>query len=119
MAVCKDLKAFSRTHEGIADFFSLLAVMLLFASVWATLEYYQPVLAWVGGNALVRTPMLVVALALNAFAILGLLAVGSARYDGEDDRCFGTFRGRRGSHSARGPISAWVRHMENVGKKHR
>jgi hypothetical protein len=119
MAVCNDLKEFSRTHEGIADFFSLLAVLLLFASVWGTLQYYQPVLAWVGGNVLVRTPMLMAALALNAFAILGLLAVGSARYGGDDERCFGTFRGRRGNHSARSPFSVWVRHMENVGKKHR
>jgi len=119
MAVCKNLKTFSRTHEGIADFFSLLAVLLLFASIWATLEYHEPVLVWVAGNVLVRTPMLVLALGLNAFAILGLLAVGSARFGDESERCFGTFRGRRGSHSGRGPISAWVHHMENVGKKHR
>jgi hypothetical protein len=119
MAVCNDLKEFSRTHEGIADFFSLLAVVLLFASIWGTLEYYQPVLHWVSGNLLVRTPMLMVALALNAFAILGLLAVGSARYGNDDERCFGTFLGRRGQHTARGPLSTWIRHMENVGKKHR
>jgi hypothetical protein len=119
MAVCRDLKTFSRTHEGIADFFSLLSVMLLFASVWGTLEYYQPVLHWVGQSPFVRTPMLVFGLAMNAFAILALLAVGSARFGDDDERCFGTFRGRRGHHSSRGPLNAWIKHMENVGKKHR
>lgn len=118
MAVCKDLKTFSRTHESIADFFSLLAVILLMASIWATLEFYQPVIEWLSADAVVRTPLLGVALTLNAFAILGLLAVGSARF-GDEESCFGTFRGRRGHHSARSPLSAWVRHMENVGKKHR
>jgi hypothetical protein len=118
MAVCKDIKAFSRTHESIADFFSLLAVALLMASIWATLEFYQPVIEWLAVDVVVRTPLLGFALALNAFAILGLLAIGSARF-GDDESCFGTFRGRRARHSDRNPLSAWVRHMENVGKKHR
>ena len=32
MSICKDIKGFSRTHEHIADFFSLLAVGVLFGA---------------------------------------------------------------------------------------
>ena len=119
MPVCKDIKTFSRTNEIIADLFSLLAVALLFASVWATLEFYQPAMHWLSGNYVLRIPLLVIGLALNAFAILALLAVGSARFGEQDEHCFGTFRGRRSRHSAKGIFSHWVEHMENVGKKHR
>jgi hypothetical protein len=118
MTVCKDLKRFSHTHELVADLFSLLAAGLLFASVWVTLEYHQPVLHWVEANALVRMPMLLIALALNALTILALLAVGSSRF-GEDERCFGTFAGRRTRHGSTGALNGWIQHMESVGKKHR
>lgn len=119
MLVCKDIKKFSRTHETIADLFSLLAVALLFASVWATLEYHQAVLQWLGGNYLTRGPLLVIGLALNAFAILSLLAVGSARFGEEDERCFGTFRGRRAQHGNKGMFGAWMEHVDHIGRKHR
>ena len=119
MPVCNDIKKFSRAHETIADLFSLLAVALLFASVWATLQYHQPVLHWLSEDLVLRGPILAVGLAANAFAILALLAVGSARVGAEDERCFGTFRGRRTQHGAKGAVRSWVEHMENVGKKHR
>jgi hypothetical protein len=119
MNVCKDINRFSRTNETVADLFSLLAVALLFASIWVTLEYAQPVLAWLDGGFFVRAPLLAVGLALNAFAIIALLAVGSARFGQDDERCFGTFRGRRGQHGARGVLTSWIAHIENVGKKHR
>jgi hypothetical protein len=83
-----------------------------------TLEFYQPVIAWLSTDIMMRTPILGLGLAMNAFAILGLLAVGSARF-GDGEHCFGTFRGRRARHHERTPLSAWVRHMENVGRKHR
>jgi len=119
MSVCKDLKEFSRTHEIIADLFSLLAVAWLLASIWATLEYHEPVLEWLSGNYLLRAPVLVLALALNGFSILALLAVGSARFGEPGERCFGTFRGRRARHGEQSVLTSWVEHMENVGKKHR
>jgi hypothetical protein len=119
MSVCKDIKTFSRTHETIADLFSLLAVILLFASIWATLEFHQPTLHWLSGNYALRLPLLLLGLALNAFAILALLAIGSARFGEQDERCFATFRGRRTQHGAKGMFSNWVHHMEHVGKKHR
>ncbi len=119
MTVCTNIKRFSRAHETIADVFSLLAVVLLFASIWATLEYHQPVLHWLGANVVVNTSLLVVGLAANAFLIVGLLAVGSARHSEDNERCFGTFRGRRSQRGGRSLFSNWIRHMENVGKRHR
>lgn len=119
MSICKDMKRFTRTHELVADLLSLLGVGLLFVSVWATLEYHQAVLHWLSGGYLLRTPILMLALALNAFGILALLAAGSSRFGDEDERCFGTFPGRRTRHGATGVFTGWVQHMENVGKKHR
>jgi hypothetical protein len=118
MSICKDLKRFTRANETVADLFSLLAAGLLFASVWITLEYHQPVLNWLDGDYLVRMPLLLLALGLNGFTILALLAVGSSRF-GDNERCFGTFAGRRTRHGDTGVLNGWVRHMENVGKKHR
>jgi predicted Na+-dependent transporter len=119
MTVCKDIKSFSHTHERIADLFSLLAVVLLFATVWAVLEYYQVVLEWWRHNMLLNSVILVAILALDVFLILGFLAIGSARFGEEDEKCFGTFRGRRNSGVPGGVFRAWLNHMENVGKKHR
>ena len=120
VAVCKDIKTFSRTHERVADLFSLLAVALLFASVWATLEYHQAITDWLRHDTVVHGVLLVGALVLDVFLILGFLAVGSARFGGDNERCFGTFRGRRNHNgSPAGIVGVWISHMENVGKKHR
>ena len=119
MTVCKEIKTFSRAHERIADFFSLLAVALLFASIWATLEFYPLVTAWLRHDPLLHGAILVGVLVIDVFMILGLLAVGSARFGESDERCFGTFRGRRNATSPLNVFSVWVKHMENVGKKHR
>lgn len=119
MTVCKEIKHFSRAHERIADFFSLLALVLLFATVWAVLSYHQQVLAWIATNVVLHTLLVVLALVVNAFLILGLLAVGSARFGEDDERCFGTFAGRRNFRSKTGLFGAWIAHMENVGKRHR
>lgn len=120
MTVCRDIKTFSRTHEHIADFFSLLALALLFGSVWATVAYYSRVIDWLRHDVLLHGGILVVALVTEVLLILGLLAVGSARFGEPHERCFGTFRGRR--HYTGSPLNAfriWISHMENVGKKHR
>jgi len=119
MTVCKDIKQFSRTHERIADLFSVLSIALLFGTVWAVLEYHSLLLEWWRHNVVVNSVILVGVLVLDVVSILTLLAVGSARF-GEDERCFGTFRGRRGARGAPfGVFFAWLDHMENVGKKHR
>ena len=119
MTVCKDIKTFSHAHERIAAIFSLLAVVLLFATVWAVLEYHQVVLEWWRHSLLVNSVILVAVLVLDVFLILGFLAIGSARFGEEDEKCFGTFPGRRNSGEAGGAFRAWLHHMENVGKKHR
>jgi hypothetical protein len=118
-AVCKEIKSFSRTHERIADLFSLLAVALLFGSVWAILTHYQQVLSWIAQDVLLHTTLVVGALILNVALIFGLLAIGAARFSGDDERCFGTFAGRRNFKPKVGLFGAWIGHMENVGKKHR
>jgi hypothetical protein len=119
MAVCKDIKKFSRTHERIADLFSLLAVVLLFATVWAVLAYHQEILEWWRQSMVLNSVILVAVLVVDVFMILGLLAVGSSRFGDENEKCFGTFRGRRNSGEPGGAFFAWLNHMENVGKKHR
>jgi hypothetical protein len=120
MAVCKDIKHFSRTHERIADFFSLLSVALLFGTVWATLQYHRPVLDWLRHDTLQNSAILIGVLVVDVLLILAFLAVGSSRFGEENEKCFGTFRGRRHHTGASaGIFSAWIRHMENVGKKHR
>jgi hypothetical protein len=119
MTVCKDVKHFSRTHEHVADFFSVLAVALLFASIWAVTQYYNVVSVWLLHDVLLHGAILVALVVLDVLLIVALLAVGSARFGADDERCFGTFRGRR-NHTGHGSIfSAWLGHMENVGKKHR
>lgn len=119
MTVCKDIKSFSRKHEHIADFFSLLAVALLFASVWATVEFYDFIADWLRHDALLHGAILMAVLVLDVALILGFLAVGSSRLGEDNEKCFGTFQGRRNSGTPLGAFRAWLHHMENVGKKHR
>ena len=98
----------------------MLAVVLLFATVWAVLEYHQALLDWWRHGVVLNSAILVAALALDAFLVLGFLAVGSARFGDDDEKCFGTFHGRRSNRGE--PFSAfraWIHHMKNVGKKHR
>ena len=64
--------------------------------------------------------LLIGGIVLISFLILGLLALGSSRHAADDEKCFGTFAGRR--HYNGSPVrwfSTWVSHMESVGKKHR
>jgi len=119
MTVCKDVKAFSRTHERIADFFSFLSVAVLFASIWALTQYYQAISVWLLHDVLIRGAILIAVVVLDVMLIVALLAVGSARFSQDDDRCFGTFAGRRNHTGTSGLFSSWLSHMENVGKKHR
>jgi hypothetical protein len=119
MAVCKNIKSFSRHHERLADLFSLLALTLLFGSIWATLRYHQAVTLWLQDNWVLHSALLVAALVADVFLILAFLAIGSARFGAEDERCFGTFRGRRNGGSPIDAVRNWVLHMEHVGKRHR
>ncbi len=119
MTICKEIQTFSRRHERIADFFSLLSVACLFALIWASLTYYEPVMHWVREHLLLHGVLLIAGLVGSVALIMGLLAVGSSRFGEENERCFGTFAGRRSGASPINAVRNWVQHMENVGKRHR
>ena len=105
-----------RSIRWFAFMFSLLAVALLFATVWAVLEYHQNVIEWWHHSPLLNSVILVSGLVLDVLLIVGFLAVGSARFGEADEKCFGTFKGRRNSGEPGGAFRAWLHHME---KKHR
>jgi hypothetical protein len=120
MSVCKDLKGYARRHERMADFFSLLAVLLLFATLYLVTAYYSPVVSWMKTDAILHVPAVIALLLLDVFFIFLFLNLGSARYGEEGEGCFHTFRGRRaGSGSIGMMFSSWLHHMEQVGRKHR
>jgi len=117
MGVCRQIRNYSRHHEWVGNLFSLVAVALIFGTVWASLEYYQMVASWLGKNPVLHGSLLAVGIALEVLLVLLLLAIGSSRADEEDEHCFTSFSGRRGS--SLGLFRSWLHHMENVGKKHR
>jgi len=119
MAVCASVKTLVQRHEWVADVFSLLAVALLFGTVWAATEYFDWVLGWISDKPLVAMPLVVGALIADVVLIYSLLCAGSQRC--EDGKCFRTFRGRRhgSSGSPFSAFSSWLKHIERVGKVHR
>ena len=120
MSVCKNLKGYARRHERMADFFSLLAVLLLFGTLYLVTAYYSPVLSWMKTDAILHVPAVIGLLVLDVFLIFLFLNVGSSRFGEEEDGCFHTFRGRRaGSGSIGMMFNSWLHHMEQVGRKHR
>ena len=120
MSICTAVKDYTRRHHWLADFFSLLAVALLFASIWVLIDYHIPLLDWMHDNVILRTPLVVGAIALDVTLIFGLLCAGSQRCPAGSDDCFRTFRGRRhGGHSLYTAFTNWIHHIEHVGKRHR
>lgn len=121
MSVCTKLKGYSRNNERIADFFSLMSVAMLFGTVWIVMQYYSLVASWVLSGGVLYLPLVFAAVLLDVFCIFLFLDFGSSRLteEGEEDRCFQTFRGRRtGSGSILAVVSTWVNHMEHVNKQH-
>jgi hypothetical protein len=120
MSVCKDLKGYSRRHEWLGDTFSLLAVVLFFATLFLTISYRQEILAWLRHDVILNSLLAITALILDIVLIFACLSIGSARFAEEDESCFGTFKGRMaGTGSIGGIFNSWLRHMEHVGRKHR
>jgi len=120
MSLCKNLKGYARRHERIEDLFSMLAVLLLFGSLYVGAIYYGPLLGWMKTDAVLHVPVVIAALLLDVFLIFFFLDIGSARFGEEDETCFHTFRGRRaGSGSLGMMFSSWLHHIEQVGRKHR
>lgn len=121
MSVCARIKGFARHHERIADLFSLLAVALLFGSIWVGIYYQTLLFEWMGRNVILHGSAVVLAIVADVFLIILLLSIGSSRHL-EDDQggCFRTFKGRRhGGASLGTAFKNWIDHVENVNKKHR
>jgi hypothetical protein len=119
MSVCKNIKGYARRHERLADFFSLLAIALLFATLYLGALYQSSLLIWMKSNAILHVPA-VIALLLDVLLIFLFLNIGSARYGEENENCFHTFRGRRtGSGSVGIMLNSWLHHIEQVGRRHR
>ena len=120
MSVCKSLKGYTRKHERLADLFSLLAVALLFGTLYVVLSYHTGITGWLMKDAIINVPIAITLLLLDIVVMYLCLDIGAARYAEEDESCFHTFRGRRsGSGSIGMMFSNWVHHMEQVGRKHR
>jgi len=120
MSVCKNLKSFTRRHEYIADFFSLLAVGMLFGAVWGILQYYALLFEWMKTNILFHVAMVALGGIVYIALIFFFLALGSSRTTDEDEKCFGTFKGRlHGAPALGSAFKNWIEHIEHVGKRHR
>ncbi|MES9812824.1 MAG: cell division protein BolA [Candidatus Thiodiazotropha sp.] len=120
MSVCKSLKGYTRKHERLADIFSLLAVALLFGTLYIVLAYHTPIVSWLKKDAVIHVPIAMALLLFDIFIIYMCLNIGAARFADEDESCFHTFKGRRaGSGSVGVMFNNWLHHMEQVGKKHR
>jgi len=120
MSVCKDIKGYSRQHERLADFFSLIAVALFFGTLFASITYHQTLIGWLQQDVIIHAAIALGVLILDVFLIFMFLNFGSARFAEEDEGCFRTFKGRRSSSGSVGMMfNSWLHHMEHVGKKHR
>ncbi|WP_428624810.1 cell division protein BolA [Sedimenticola sp.] len=124
MTICSQIKGFARSHERLADLSSLLAVALLFSTIWFAIDFQSAIFIWAKQSILLHGPLVILSLVLDVFLIMLLLNIGSTRLEtpGEShaDRCFGTFRGRRhGGFNLGTAFRNWVHHIEQVNKKHR
>jgi uncharacterized membrane protein len=123
MTVCSKIKGYARHHEWVADFSSLLAVVLLFGSIWFAIYRQTAILDWMGQNAFLYGPAIILLIMLDILLIFVLLNIGAVRFneEGEEERgCFHTFRGRRhGGFSLGTAFHNWIDHIEHVNKKHR
>jgi len=120
MSVCRNLKGYARKHEYLADFFSLLAIVLLFATLFLGSAYYSPLSSWMKEDVILHVPLVTIGLIADIFLIFLCLSIGAARFAGEDESCFHTFSGRRsGSGSIGTMFNSWLHHIEQVGRKHR
>ncbi len=67
MSVCKDIKGYSRQHERLADFFSLLAVALFFGTLFVTVIYHQMIIGWLQQDIVLHAALALGALILYVF----------------------------------------------------
>jgi hypothetical protein len=121
MSVCKNIKRFTRKHEWLADLFALMAVMILFGSLYLGLAYHSIIMSWLAHNVFAHAPVVLGSLLLELAVIFFLLNISSVTYSEEEDEgCFHTFRGRRaGSGSVGLTLNGLLHHIEFLGKRHR
>ncbi len=121
MSICIRIKGYARRHEMIADFLSLLAVVLLFSSIWIIIDFQGLITHWMLDNIIVHGSAVLLVIIIDVMLIMMLLNIGSARFqEASDTSCFHTFRGRRhGGFSMGTAFKNWVKHIEQVSKGHR
>lgn len=120
MSVCRNIKGFTRKHEWLADLFALLAVAILFGSLYTTLAYHSPIVNWLFQDFFIRAPILLGTLLLEVALIFFLLNISTVTYTDDDPGCFHTFRGRNsGSGSLGKMFNGVLHHIEHLGRKHR
>ncbi|MGD2117504.1 MAG: hypothetical protein PVG66_04035 [Chromatiales bacterium] len=81
-------------HEWLADTASLFAVILLFGSVWAIMQFHDVTLDWMHSSSLLQTSAAYGLLLADAVLIVSLLCFGPSCHS-DDKSCFSTFKGRR------------------------
>jgi hypothetical protein len=121
MSVCKNIKGFTRKHEWLGDLFALLAVAILFGSLYAVLAYHSPIVNWLFQNVFIRAPLAFGTLVFEIMLIFFLLNISTVTYSEDEDMgCFHTFRGRNsGSGSLGKAFNGLLHHIEFLGKRHR
>jgi hypothetical protein len=81
-------------HEWIADLSSLLAVILLFGTVWIIMRFHHVTLDWMLGHSLLENMLAYAILLFDVVLIVGLLCFGPNCH-ANNKSCFGTFKGRK------------------------
>ena len=81
-------------HEWVADFSSMIAIILLFVSVYLIMRYHNVTLDWMTNGSVLQTIGAYALVMLDAVMIVSLLCFGPTCHE-RDKSCFGTFKGRR------------------------
>ena len=81
-------------HEWVADFSSLIAVILLFGSVYLIMRFHNVTLDWMTDGTMLQTIIAYAIVLLDAVIIVSLLCFGPTCHE-HNKSCFGTFKGRK------------------------
>jgi flagellar biogenesis protein FliO len=81
-------------HEWVADFSSLVAVILLFASVYLIMRFHNVTLDWMTDGSMLQSLAAYAIVLIDAVLIVSLLCFGPSCHE-HNKSCFGTFKGRK------------------------
>jgi len=81
-------------HEWIADASSLIAVALLFGTIWAINHFHHVTLDWMTGHSILVNILAYAVLLLDVVLIVSLLCFGPNCH-ANNKSCFSTFKGRK------------------------